>query len=44
MTISANDFQYISKLVLDLSAIVLETGKEYLVESRIRPLAKKEGF
>jgi len=44
MTISANDFQYISKLVQDLSAIVLETGKEYLVESRIWPLAKKEGF
>jgi len=44
MTISANDFQYISKMVQDLSAIVLETGKEYLVESRILPLAKKEGF
>ena len=44
MTISANDFQYISKMVQDLSAIVLETGKEYLVESRILPLAKKEGY
>lgn len=44
MTISTNDFQYISKMVQDLSAIVLETGKEYLVESRILPLAKKEGF
>lgn len=44
MTISANDFQYISKLVQDLSAIVLEPGKEYLVESRIQPLAKKEGL
>ena len=44
MTISTNDFQYISKLVLDLSAIVLEPGKEYLVESRIQPLAKKEGL
>ncbi len=44
MTISTNDFQYISKLVQDLSAIVLETGKEYLVESRILPLAKKEGY
>jgi chemotaxis protein methyltransferase CheR len=44
MTISSNDFQYISKMVQDLSAIVLQTGKEYLVESRILPLAKKEGF
>ncbi len=44
MTISTNDFQYISKLVLDLSGIVLEPGKEYLVESRIQPLAKKEGL
>jgi chemotaxis protein methyltransferase CheR len=44
MTISANDFQYISKMVQDLSAIVLETGKEYLVESRILPLAKREGY
>lgn len=44
MKISTNDFEYISKLVLDLSAIVLEKGKEYLVESRIQPLAKKEGF
>lgn len=31
-------------MVQDLSAIVLETGKEYLVESRILPLAKKEGY
>jgi chemotaxis protein methyltransferase CheR len=44
MGISASDFQYISKIVLEKSAIVLETGKEYLVESRIQPLALKEGF
>jgi chemotaxis protein methyltransferase CheR len=44
MTINATDFQYISKMVQDLSAIVLVTGKEYLVESRILPLAKQEGF
>jgi len=44
MTISANDFQYISKLVQDLSAIVLPPGKEYLVESRIQHLAKSEGL
>jgi chemotaxis protein methyltransferase CheR len=44
MGISSNDFNYISKLVLEMSAIVLEPGKEYLVESRIQPLALKEGF
>ncbi len=44
MGISTNDFNYISKLVLEMSAIVLEPGKEYLVESRIQPLAQKEGF
>ncbi len=44
MTISTSDFEYISKMVQDLSAIVLESGKEYLVESRILPLAKREGF
>ncbi|MFQ5451065.1 MAG: CheR family methyltransferase [Nitrospinaceae bacterium] len=44
MTISPGDFDYISKLVRDLSAIVLEPGKEYLVESRINPLAQQENF
>lgn len=44
MGISENDFQYITKIVLEMSAIVLEAGKEYLVESRIQPLALKEGF
>lgn len=44
MGISVNDFNYLRKLVLEMSAIVLEPGKEYLVESRIQPLALKEGF
>ncbi|GJL80111.1 MAG: chemotaxis protein methyltransferase [Nitrospinaceae bacterium] len=44
MGISTNDFQYISKMVQELSAIVLEPGKEYLVESRLQPLAQKEGL
>jgi chemotaxis protein methyltransferase CheR len=44
MAITANDFDYISKLVKERSAIVLEKGKEYLVESRLQPLAQKEGF
>ena len=44
MEISASDFEYISKMVRDRSAIVLETGKEYLVESRLFPVVKQEGL
>jgi chemotaxis protein methyltransferase CheR len=39
-----NDFEYVKTLVLKRAAIVLETGKEYLVESRLTPLARQEGF
>ena len=44
MTITASDFRYISDLVRSRSAIVLEPGKEYLVESRLIPLARSEGL
>lgn len=44
MSLSSDHFSYISKLALERSAIVLKPGKEYLVESRLRPLAKDEGF
>jgi len=44
MPISKNDFNYIRKLVLERSAIVLEDGKEYLVESRIGQVVETEGF
>src|SRR5882672_1051993 len=40
----ADDFNYIRQLVLDQSALTLEAGKEYLVESRLDPLARQEGF
>lgn len=43
MTIAATDFDYISTLVRDRSAIVLEHGKEYLIEARLLPLARKRG-
>ncbi len=43
-SVSASDFEYITKLVYEQSAIVLEAGKEYLVESRLIPLARDGGF
>ena len=44
MVIRIGDFNYIRDLVRERSAIVLEPGKEYLVESRLGPLAQQEGF
>ena len=38
------DFDFVRTLLYSQSAIVLERGKEYLVESRLTPLAQKEGF
>ena len=43
-TITELDFGYISELVRKEAAIVLEVGKEYLVEARLAPIAKAEGF
>jgi len=44
MAITASEFDYIQRLVLDQSAIVLEDDKQYLAESRLLPLARREGF
>jgi chemotaxis protein methyltransferase CheR len=38
------DFDYVRAFVRDEAAIVLEPGKEYLVESRLQTLARKENF
>src|SRR5262245_54686734 len=35
------DFNFIRKLVCERSAIVLEDGKQYLVESRLAPLVRE---
>ena len=43
MSISAADFDFVSALVRQSSAIVLAPGKEYLVESRLLPLVKTAG-
>jgi chemotaxis protein methyltransferase CheR len=42
MPLAQSDFTFISDLVRKQAAIVLEPGKEYLVESRLAPLAKAE--
>lgn len=44
MAIKSMDFDYVRKLVLEHSAIVLEDGKDYLVEMRLLPLAQDQGF
>ncbi len=42
-TISPEDFAFVAKVILEESAIVLDTGKEYLVESRLLGVARKMG-
>ena len=37
---TAAEFDYVCRFVRDRSAIVLEAGKEYLVETRLAPLAR----
>jgi chemotaxis protein methyltransferase CheR len=38
------DFDYIRNYVRSRAAIVIEPGKEYLVESRLAVLARREKF
>lgn len=44
MPITTAEFDYVREFVRAKSAIVLDPGKEYLVESRLGPLAKQAGF
>ncbi len=44
MALSKPSFSYICELAQREAAIVLETGKEYLVESRLATVARAEGF
>jgi chemotaxis protein methyltransferase CheR len=44
VTISASTFSFVSDLVRQQAAIVLSPGKEYLVESRLLPLARVAGL
>jgi chemotaxis protein methyltransferase CheR len=43
MSLAQTDFQFVTTLVRQRSAIDLQPGKEYLVESRLSPLARKFG-
>ena len=44
MSISIAEFDFVRGMVREQAAIVLDPGKEYLVESRLSPLAVREGF
>jgi chemotaxis protein methyltransferase CheR len=44
MTLERDAFEIVRKLVRDRAAIVLEDGKEYLVESRLEALAHSSGL
>jgi chemotaxis protein methyltransferase CheR len=38
---TAQDFEFVCRLVRDRSAVVLEAGKEYLVEARLAPIVRQ---
>lgn len=44
MTIADDDFNYVRQLVRERTAIVLEDGKQYLVDNRLSMLARREGL
>jgi chemotaxis protein methyltransferase CheR len=43
MTISSSDFDFVRRLAQSVAGFLLEDGKEYLVETRLGPIAKAEG-
>lgn len=44
MTLSTVEFDYIRNMLREHSALSLDDGKQYLVESRLEALARQEGF
>lgn len=44
MTLEVKEFDFIRSFLQEKSAIVLDDEKHYLVESRLQPLARREGF
>lgn len=43
MSLDTDEFEYVSTLLRQQSGMVLEAGKEYLVETRLGPIAKQAG-
>jgi chemotaxis protein methyltransferase CheR len=43
-TVAPDDFELVRRVVHEGAAIVLEDGKEYLVESRLLPVARQRGL
>src|SRR5262245_21253336 len=41
---TAQDFEFICKLLRERSAIALEAGKEYLVETRLAPIVRQRNL
>ena len=44
MPLEVLEFEFIRSFLHKRSAIVLDDDKRYLVESRLQPLARREGF
>ena len=44
MTVSVDDSKFVRELVRDQSSISLGENKEYLIEARLAPLARREGL
>jgi len=44
LKVEASSFERIRSLVRERSAIVLEPGKEYLVETRLLPIVRARGY
>ena len=44
MTLTTTSFDWVRELVHKESAIVLQPGKEYLVEARLLPIARQLGM
>ncbi len=44
MAVDAKDFASVQKFLHDASGVVLEAGKEYLVETRLTSVARQAGF
>jgi chemotaxis protein methyltransferase CheR len=43
MTVTTADFEFVRRLAQSVAGFLLEEGKEYLVETRLGPIAKAEG-